>query len=311
MAIDYTTTELINSIKRRITVPTSQNFFLPDNIVAYANDEMHSTVVPAITSVQEEYFVTHSDVVVDPTVDEYRIPSRAVGGMLRDIVMIDANGNELAVERLQPEIVKDEGFLGNLRLTGIVVRDDKVKLVPNASNYNGRTIRFKFIRRPNNLVVTSKAGRITMINTLTNEVTLSTLPTFFTTSLTYDVINGNPIFSSIGDDNAITNIAGTTLTFSTLPTDIATGQWVAESGFTPVPQLPYEAHHVLAQFTAARMLEATGDKKNSEIIFAVAKEMLESLRKVLTPRIEGSPKKINNRNGIFAYTGRSGYAGWQ
>ena len=128
--------------------------------------------------------------------------------------------------------------------------------------------------------------------------------------MTYDVIKGTPIFSSIGDDNAITNIAGNTMTFSALPSGIAIGQYVAESGMTPIPQIPYEAHHVLSQFTSARMLEATGDKRNAEVVMAVAKEMLESLMKILTPRIEGTPKKINNRSGIFQFTSGYGYPGW-
>lgn len=310
MAIDYTTNEIVSSVKRRITVPTSQNFFLPDNIVSYANDEMHSTVIPSIISVMEEYFVTSEDVAIVSTQNEYTIPSRAVGGMLRDVVIVDSQGGEISLPRLAPETTKEDSVFFNVKITGIMIRDDKVVLYPNASIFGDKILRFKYMRRPNNLIIVSKSGKIVNVNTLTNEVTLSNMPTFFTTSLTYDIIKGTPIFTSIKDDQVITNIAGNTMTFTSLPTGIAAGQYVAESGSTPIPQIPYEAHHVLSQFTSARMLEATGDKKNSEVIMAVAKEMLESLLKILTPRIEGTPKKINNRSGIFQFTAGYGYPGW-
>lgn len=304
MPIDYTTDALVDSVKRRITVPTSQQFFYPANIVSFANDEMMSTIIPSIISIREEYFVTKQDFAIVSGTNSYSIPNRAVGGMMRDVVLVDSDGNEVAIPRLQPETTKSESALSNTRLYGFILRDDKVLLYPSADAFTQQTLRMYFMRRPNNLVIKSLGAQISNVNTGTNEVTLSNVPTAWTTNTTFDVINGNPIFSSVADDQAITAINGNILTFSSLPVGIAAGQWVAEARNTPIPQIPYEGHHVLAQFTAARMLEAMGDKGNAKVILDIANNLLEGFLKIVTPRTEATMKKINNRAGVFAYTGQ-------
>jgi len=307
MGIDYTTDALVTSVKRRITVPTSQQFFLPSNIVQFANDEMHSTILPSIISVREEYFVKKKDFAIVSGSNEFQIPSRATGGMMRDVVLVNASGNEVAIPRLQPETTKSDTSLSNARLSGFMLRDDKVLLYPNSSAFTNATLRIYYMRRPNDLVIRSLGGVITNINTTTNEVTVSAAPTTWTTATTFDFIKGSPIFSSAGDSHTINNLAGNVLTFDTLPTDIAIGDWLCEATFTPIAQIPYEGHHVLAQYTAARMLEAQGDKANAQVILEVASRMLEGFLKIITPRTEASMKKINNRSGIFAYSGMHGF----
>lgn len=305
MAIDYTTDALVDSVKRRITVPTAQQFFYPANIVNFANDELMSTLVPSIISVREEYFVTKKDYPIVSGTSSFEIPTRAVGGMMRDVVLVDNSGNEVAMPRLQPETTKSDSMLSNTRLYGFILRDDKVILYPNSDAFtNQPTLRVYYMRRPNNLVIKSLGAQITNVNTGTNEVTLSNVPSAWTTLTTFDVIQGNPIFSSVADDQAITTIAGNILTFVSLPTGIASGQWISEARHTPIPQIPYEGHHVLAQFTAARMLEAMGDKGNAKVILDIANNLLEGFLKIITPRTEATMKKINNRAGVFAYTGQ-------
>jgi len=311
MAVDYTTTELVNRVKRRITVPTSQNFFLPENIVNYANDEMFASIINAIVSVQQEYFVTSTDSPVVSGTALYRIPARAAGGMLRDVVMVDVNGNEVNVPHLTPEVVKSPIFSHNSGpLSGMLVKDDSVELIPDETPFTTFSIRFKFMRRPNDLVISSKAAKITSVNLPGNQVVVQSVPSLFTTGLTYDIIRGTPIFTSAGDDLVVTNIAGNTITFAALPPLTAVGSYVSEAGTTPIPQVPYEAHQALAALTAATMLDATGDKKNAEVIYAKGKDMLDGFLKLITPRIEGSQIKVNNRNGIFSQVGRSGFFGW-
>lgn len=311
MAIDYTTSELINRIKRKITVPTSQNFFLPDNIVSYASDTLQGTVVGMIISVMEDFFVTQTDTPVVSGTSEYRMPQRAVGGMLRDVVMVDVNGNEVDVPRIQPEVVKTGAFTRNGGyLAGILVRDDKVILVPTEQPFLNMTLRFKWMRRPNDLIITSKAGKIVAVNVGANQVTLQSTPSFFTTSMTYDIIRGTPIFTSEGDDLTVTNISGNTVTFSVLPSGTTVGSYLSEAGTSPIPQIPYEAHQALAALTAATMLDATGDKKNAEVIDAKGRDLIDTFLKTVSPRVEGLGNKVNNRTGIMSGVGRSGFFGW-
>jgi hypothetical protein len=307
MPIDYTTNALVDSLKRRIIVPNAQSLFLPEQFIAIMNDEMHSTLIPAIHAAREEYFVAFYDQTITTQQDSYLIPTRAIGGMLRDVVMVDNLGNEVEVPRLEPEYIKSSSVISAARLNGYYLKHDRVILFPKPgiiSTY--ATIRLKAERRPNNLIISSKAARIMNVNSSTNEVTLSNMPSTWTTSTIFDIISQYPIFPSIADDLTITNLTGFTITLTALPTGIAVGQWVCEAGFTAIPQLPYEAHHVLAQLGASKCLEALKDSEGLVAAKDKAKEMLSELIRIITPRVGGQGRKIVNRGGIFEYGRQTG-----
>jgi hypothetical protein len=307
MSLDYTTTALVESLKRRIIVPTAQSLFTQDQFIAIMNDEMHSTLIPYIHAAREEYFVTNYDVTVGSSQDVYPMPSRAIGGMLRDVVLVDTSDNEVEVPRLEPEYIKSSSVMSSARLNGYYLKDSNVVLFPKPgiiSTYT--TLRLKYERRPNNLVSVSKASYITNINTGTNEVTIASTPTNWTSATIFDFISNNPIFSSIADSKSVTSLVGNILTFATLPTGIALGHWVSEQYTTPVAQLPYEAHHVLAQLGATKCLEALKDKVGLEDAKAKAKEMLSDFVRIINPRVGGAAKKIVNRGGIFEYGRQTG-----
>lgn len=299
MAIDFTTTELIASVKRRASIPTSQALMLPADFVAFLSEEMHSVLIPAIHAVREEYFVTSKDDVLVADQAAYAIPTRAVGNMLRDVVLVDSGGSEIELPRLDPEFLKQENSFTDPDHAGFYLKDASVILVPTPVNVNGLSLRQKYERRPNNLCQKSAAVKITAINTVTKVVTVTNMPTAFTASLTYDVINGNPPFNTIADDQVVTLIAGFDMTFSALPTGLAVGQWIAESMYSPIPQLPYEGHLVLAQLCAAKILEGMTDHPGLDDARTKAGEMLRSFLDIINPRVQGATKKIVNRSGPF------------
>ena len=75
------------------------------------------------------------------------------------------------------------------------------------------------------------------------------------------------MFQSLGDDLAITAMPdSSSLTFTeTLPTDLAVGDYVALAGKSPIAQIPYEAHHLLAQLGAIKVNEALGDMQGMQM----------------------------------------------
>ena len=80
----FTSQDLIDSIKRRASIPDSQSMITDDEILDFANEEMELNLVPLILSKHEGYFLTREDV---PTVSgqtSYQIPYRAIGGKLRE-----------------------------------------------------------------------------------------------------------------------------------------------------------------------------------------------------------------------------------
>lgn len=298
MAVDYTTTGLVAKLKRFGSVPTSQALFLTADFISLMNDELMNTILPLIMRAKEEFFITSSDVAIVAGTSAYTIPSRAAGSQLRDIVIVDANGNEQGMANLGPNGIKNQGGFATNNNFGFYVKDNKIVLFPSPTEA-GRSIRFKYARRPNQLVGVSFAGQVSSFSSGAKTITTASMPTGFTTSKLYDIISNVPPFISLGDDLVVTSIVGNVMTFSaSLPTDLAAGMYVCEASESPIPQVTPEAHAILAQLGAVKALEAMNDpglKKAKD----KADQMMADFLDLISPRLDGSSEKVVNRGGIF------------
>lgn len=300
--IDYTTQGMIDSIKTKGILPESQNLYLPADIVSLTTDELISVIVPLLMSVKEEYLTASYDQAIGAGERSFFIHERALGLKLRDLVLVDTGGQEIPLDRYEPEDLK-HGLQANPATAGFYLDNDRVNLIPIASDFSSYTLRQKIFRRPNNLILTSQAGQVTAINTATKEVTISTVPSAFTTSLTYDMIKGTPSFRAHAEGQAITSIVGFVLTFSaTLPEDLAVGDWIAPTGFSPIAQIPYEAHKLLEQRVVIKILEGLKDKTGMDMAQEGYKAMVEKFTQLVTPRVDGAPQKLVSRRGLRAYS---------
>lgn len=294
----YTTTDLIASIKANASIPTSQNLFQAADFLRFANHEMQINLVPLVMSAREEYFVADYNHSVTANQSSYQIPTRAIGGKLRDVQFI--SGTDISsLPRLEPELISStvngrEGFY---------LQANNVVLSPTPTVTDG-TLRLKHFRRPGTLVATSACGQITDIDSGTNSVTISSTPSTFTTGVEVDFIRNKPGFDSLAIDQAISGVSGTTISFSSLPSDLAVGDWIALATESPIPQLPVELHPVLAQAVAVKCILAQGKKAEAEQMRL--KEMKEAALLLLTPRIDGEPRKITNQYGLLNHFRR----GW-
>lgn len=301
MAVDYTTTGLIAKLKRFGSVPTSQALFLAADFIALMNDEMMNTLLPLIQRAKEQFFITSTDVAISSGVSAYTIPSRAAGNQLLDVVIVDSNGNEASMANLGPDGVKNQGGFATNDNFGFYLKDNKIILFPTPTA-TGRSVRFKYVRRPNQLIGVSAAGLITNVNTGTREITLSSVPAGFTTSKVYDIISNVPPFISLGDDLAIDSIVSNVITMTDdIPDDVGVGMYICEASESPIPQVPAEAHAILAQLGAVKALEAMDDKglKKAQ---AKADQMLSDFLDLISPRVDDSGEKVVNRGGIFDAT---------
>jgi len=306
MEVDYTITSLIASVKRRCSVPTAQSLFQNTDFAKLLSEEMQSIIVPIIMSEQEDYFIHYKDMTIDGTTKEFRIPDRAIGGKLKDVGFYNSAGDTL---NLRPRLSIDD--YGNRRgnfvhdLTGYYLRDNKIVFKP-APNNTGETLRVYYYRRPSNLVQLSESGKITAIDTDTKVVTIDTVQSSWTTANTFDLIRGRGMFQSLGDDLAITAMPdSSSLTFTeTLPTDLAVGDYVALAGKSPIAQIPYEAHHLLAQLGAIKVNEALGDMQGMQMAQSKYDVLVNAMIRSINNRVDGSPRKVTNRNGIFTTHGK-------
>ena len=303
--MSYTTTDLLRSIKVKGQIPTSQQTFSTTDLLALADDESDIGIVPHIMSVRESYFQTSKDTSVSDGTARYRINPRAIGLKLKELHLIDSAGNAHDVERKE---VEERPYLstgsGN-SIEGFYFEGSEFVLVPTPSGMSDWSIRQYFFRRPGRLVQTSACGQITAINTATRQVTISSTPSTFTTSQTYDFIQANPGFDTLAMDQAISAVGSNILTFSSeLPSSLAVGDWVALAGQTPVVQLPPEFHPILALRVAITVLRSLGHEKEADSKQKELDKIEETVLGLINPRIEGEPKKIISRNGVLSPNGQ-------
>jgi hypothetical protein len=100
-----TSNALIESIKRKISFPVSQNTFSNTDLLAFANEEMMISQVPSVMIYHEEYFVIGVKVPLRDNVSRYPIPDRAIGMKMRDLFYEDTAtpGNLTEMTRISSE----------------------------------------------------------------------------------------------------------------------------------------------------------------------------------------------------------------
>jgi plasmid stabilization system protein ParE len=299
--IDFTTTGLIASVRRRGMAPTSQLLFTDQELADILSEELHADIVPLLMKEQEDFLAVDYDQAIDTSVNVYYLPPRAVGGKLKDVVLVDSVGREINFPRLSDPQSKQAPLVINASTQGWVFEMDRVKILPNAQGLGSYTLRMKHYRRPNNLVKVATAGQITAINTGTMEVTLANAPSAWSVSTLFDVIQGTPFFRAWGEDQVITNKSGSVLTFASLPAGMAVGDWVAEQGFSPIPQIPYEVFNILAQRAVIKVLEDMGDREGMNAAIKVYEDMADKFRGLVSPRSDGTPQKLVSGGGIGAF----------
>lgn len=297
MGIDFTSTALIKTIKDDALLPNSQITYSDQDLADILSRELLSDIVPMIMSVREEYMVFPVDQAIDVTVNKYMIPTRAIGEKLRDVVLVDANGFEIKIPRLEPEYVKGL-FVPFTIFTGFFFQNDQIVFYPNTSVLGAYTLRMKIFRRPNNIILTSNAGQVTAINTATNKITLSNVPSTWTIATLFDVVQGIPPFRAWGEDQTITAIDGTSITLTSIPAGMAVGDWVAENGFSPIAQIPYEVFPLLCQRAVIKVLSGLGDANGLKEAADIYKDMVDKFKVMVTPRADGSPKRLVSNGGI-------------
>lgn len=305
MAVPYlTSTTLIESIKRRASIPISQNTFTDEDLLAIANEEIFIGLVPSILQVHEEYFVTSENIDIVSNKANYPIPSRAIGNRLRQISYRDTSGNVYEMTRIQPELRYDDQ---HNQVTNAVyrfmVKNNEAVLIPSPSVQTVGGLEMSFFIRPNVMVTEDRVGIITDIDRNTGIVTLEDFPKAFAASNLYDFIRIPSPHRIITYDVAIVTLDPVTKTvtfdIADIPEDVNVGDSVMLAGETFVPNVPTDLHVVLAQRVATRCLEAMGDTQGLANANTKLQEMEFKTAEIIDNRVEGSPQKIVNRNNIL------------
>lgn len=290
----YTTSDLLTSIHNRGNIPSTTNdtnVNSSNNLLNIATGQLHTKLHPIIQSTREEFYVTRKDFTITASQNEYVIPSRASGLVLRDVQLVTGTDVQ-SLGIIDPEYVTTTAS-GNV--SRYYLEHNKIILYPTPASTTG-TLRVRYYLRPSRLTITSNCGQISSIDTVTNQVVVSAIPSTWAAGTSLDFVQASAPYANLAIDQAATVVSGTTITFASLPSTLAVGDWIAPAEYSPIPQLPYEFHAILAQLTVCKVLEAMGDREGATSAFKDVQTDLENILKLVTPRNQGERKKVINRN---------------
>ena len=284
-----TSNELITSILLRSGFPTD-NYFSNAEMLTILNDEMKLVINPLILKLQEEFLLQTKDYTISSSA-VYRLPKRALGGKLRDLKLYD-NGIYAYLNRLF-----EEDRYKNL--SGYYINRNCLEL---SSDITSGTLRATYFLAPSQLVLTSAAACIATIDSAT-QVTVTALPSTFATTTPVDFVQADGQCDLLDIDKSIVSIAGTTLTFAALPTDLAVGDYICLAGQSPVPVIPLDLHPVLAQAALCTCLYSKKDKA-ADAESAKLKNSIQVISEMLQPRVESGDIFVSGQGLLSAIKGR-------
>lgn len=304
-----TTDELLKSVKRRAMLPQTQNTFLEEDFLAFANEEMDLGIVPHVLSYHEEFFVYTVPVALESNVSRYQIPARAVGNKLRELAYSDNNSNIFEMTRItQEDLPYYQQAASRSTFKMFYIEGNEVVLYPDVNVMGTGTLRMSIYLRPNEIVSEDRVAIITGIDRISGNISVSQVPDIITVGTALDLIQTGSPHRTLGLDIMATSINTTTKTITLdvddIPTALVIGDHIALAGETIVPQVPTDLHSMLAQRVAARCLEALGDAQGLNAANSKLQEMEFKTGSVIDNRVEGSPLKIVNRNSTLMSTRR-------
>jgi hypothetical protein len=295
------TTAFLAAVDRAITVPNYQPRFSQSDILALANEEQQSLVVPMIVALREEFFVFRETLSITAGDIGFRIPERAIGRTLREIQYRNQTSGTLVYDLPRISIEDSYRFsnIGSGTPNGFTIEGDTIRLLPTPSS-DGEVLLF-MLRKPNSLVLNSRTAVVTAVGT--NTITLSKVPANLTIGSKIDVTDNKPSYPLVQKDLTITNITGLVLTVSgftgTALTIVDVDDVVSTALETSIVQLPDEAAVVLIHATAVRVLEALSIPDQMKMAEEKLQQKIRACREILSPRVEGSIPKIIQRDGLL------------
>jgi hypothetical protein len=285
---NFTTTEFLASVARKTFSPTGQTTFSSADILAIADEESISIIIPEILSEREEYFLTHSDQILVASQQAYLIPTRAVGLVVREVSLVDSSNNVIDLAKIEIEDIQSTNLTGTPSC--FFLKGNSICLYPTPDSTSS-SLRLYYFINPGELVEVSESGVISAINTTTRVVTVSTIPSTWVTGNIFDFISSSGGSEYRDTDYTSTLISGADITFTTLPSNLSVGDYISIQGTSPLIQLPKEFGMCLVQATVTVLLESQNlpgaDKAANKLM-----KMLDSAKKLISPRVIGEPKRI-------------------
>ena len=287
-----TSADLLQSIKRGVSMPENQKRFTDQDLLEFADEEIESKILPVISAMRQEFLVYRETQALVANQASYPIPYRAMGRVVKDVVLVQGTTTRRQLPLISPS--EAYGYSATGTPAAFYLENDSVVLVPTPTSVT-HSLELKYVMRPSRLIALTDCRQITGIsaNTLTFA---STPPSTFSTNNPVDLIQGRQGNTIVKFDVVVTNVGINSINVAAVPAGLAIGDYVALSEQSPIIPLPQETFPVIAIAVQNRLLEAQGDVEMLQLGEAKLKVKMEAMVSLLCPRIQDQSKVIVNRS---------------
>lgn len=246
MALDYSTapaTGLLAMIRDITYAGSSLRDWDDVKLIRLLNRMVEERLVPFIMAARKGHFDTFQDTPLVALDQSYPLPSKATGGKLRTLLIVDSSGNPYVGlrERDLEDGVQLGGTAGGPAPTGVPgvywFQGNMVYLFPAPSGTPaGLSLRFHFLNRPSTLVATTACVQITALpgGSVVTVASGSIPTTGYTNGSAIDLVQNKPGFD-VQFSGTISSQTATSITFNAaVPSTVAVGDWVCVSDTAPV-----------------------------------------------------------------------------
>lgn len=299
---EFDNAELLTDIRERGGLPSADLRFTDAKLLAAASLELRDVVSTLLIESQADRMVYLSDIAVTSGTATYRLPSRAVAGRWQSVGWKGQGDTQYTrMRHLSPSAYYLQSDSQQTTPFGFFVRDYHLTLVPTPSQTG--TLRIPYYMRPNTLVATSAAGRITDIDAGLDTITLSSIPSGFVVGAVVEAVRGTPGFETLAQSQTIIQVSGLDIIVSPGPvTDwgLAIGDYMCLAGQAPVAQIPVELRGLLAARAARRALKAVNEGQQAQMLDGDVEELTAVARALLSPRVDDEPQEWgDSRRGLL------------
>lgn len=316
----WTSDDLIARARLYAFEPTEADGGLTDaEVLSLIQGELEAYVLPRVVLMREEFGIVDREYTIVANREAYRIPPRALGSRLRDVVYVDPSGERYQLTDINLEQLKTNWRepRTDTRPYGYFVQNNSVHLVPTPTTAAG-TLLLRYplaaptLVAPYNtaycLPVGSVTDNVTAGAVVLTKLTFSTVPVGYSyTNITFDIVRSTGgLETVIADEPRDQSYPGLFATGSngyvSFGTDVVTsasvaaGDYLCVSGYAPSANVPVPMQPWLALRGACRVLELRGNETALGIAQRRASEMESTLVDYEQPRVESASKLLIPRN---------------